>query len=912
MFAVQIRTEFSFDRGLYAPLGQLVERLKGLKVTAAAITDPDTWGHVRFYQACITAGIKPVLGCQISVTDSPNHTPKMVFLARNAAGLRELYQLTSSSYQNQIPTVHGHKPRITTAQVLGLSDNLLIMSGEVIDPVLLEQISQAHPDTFFVDYPPAEQCTTFTDQMRRAMGTSGKYQAVCVPKYNCILDSDLGVLQLFNHNVAAAPVQVIPDATADKMDLMCDLYQLPRPATYRGSGDDSSELVSLCQQRAAALPEQYQARLQMELDLITQKQFASYFLMVYRLVSWCKAQGILVGPGRGSAVGCLVCYLLNITTIDPVEYGISFERFISADRTDLPDIDLDFPDYARSEVLGYLASTYGADKTARIGSIATYKTRTLINMLIKLTGIPEDCIPAVQVASGNEPSLSSLLATARQCYNRHLYRADKVAPDICKLQDMSKDTGTHASGVLISTEPLSFFCTVDSDNVAHLDKQDIAALGMLKLDVLSLSILSALSKVCKDINFYQLRPDDSQVFATLGQGRFAGLPQFNGTKVREIGLCARYERLDDIANVIAVARPGPIKTGLTEQYLECRIKDVPAWTAPPQVQALPVSAHYCLPIFQDDILQVLQSIGGFDAQTLCDIRRLISKAHTGHASEQTMKAYHDRFLTHAFKQLNMEPTDINHLWQWIDNRGDWLMCKGHALGYAMLCYWCAYAKTYYPREFACCILQYSSYDTPELLTHFATEGLSIEPTDATSELTWSVTRRGIKAGFMQLPTISPQAAYRIQEKKEQGQDITGTLLPLLQLPSKLKELMRLSREFARYYVGSGLVSGGLQYIQRLSSYSQARDFAFLGVLDECKECIQRGRPCLKMRVHDDTGSLAAVLDVDMLSQLPNGGAALQPGNVFLFRAWFNRGFRYAHITKIRCIKHQEICNGTSC
>lgn len=903
MFAVQVRTEYSFDRGLYAPLDQLICRLKALQVTTAAITDSDTWGHVKFHQACLQAGIKPVLGCVIGVTNGPAAPVKMCFLARNAAGLCELYQLNSSSYQNQVPTPLGHKPRITLDQVLNLSDNLLIMSGDMIDPVALEKISRAHSQTFFVDYPPEEHCTSFTDQMRRALGTSGKYQAVCVPKYNCILSSDEKTLQLCGEMSNALPLKVLPDQTADYMEGLCELYEFPRPAPYHGPGDDKAELIELCYQRAAGLPDVYQARLQLELDLITQKGFASYFLMVYRLVSWSKEQGILVGPGRGSAVGCLVCYLLGITTIDPVLYGISFERFISADREDLPDIDLDFPDNARNEVLYYLAKTYGADKTARIGSITTYKTRTLINMLIRATGIPRSCIPFAAFQSNTDLTLRDIMAAAHKKKNLRLIQVSNIAESLCKLQGVSKDTGTHASGVLIATEPLSSFCTVDSDNVAHLDKQDIAALGLLKLDVLSLSILSALSQVCKGLNFYALKPDDRQVFATLERGYFAGLPQFNGAQVREIGLCSRYERLSDIANVIAVARPGPIKARLTDQYLNCRRKDAPDWDPPPQVQALPVSSHYCLPIFQDDILQVLQQIGGFDAQSLCLIRRYISKGHTENMPEEVVKGFHDAFVTHAFKQLNMEPLDIGRLWEWVQNRGDWLMCKGHAMGYAMLCYWCAYAKTYYPREFACSILQYSHYDTEGLLTQFVMEGLEIEPPDVDSAFSWSVSSRGIKAGLIHLPTLSPQAAYKLHEQRERGQDITGTVLALQQLPSQLNTVMHLTRKFARYYENNGRVSGGLQYIQRLSSYSPVQNVPFLGVLDSWEESHPGGRFFLKLRVHDDSGKISVVLPIE---DLPVSYDDLHRGMVFLFRARFKRGgVRYARITKIRCISSKE-------
>lgn len=693
---LRVRTEFSFGR-TFCKLQKAVDTLKEMGVTAAAVVDNNTWGHVPWFEACTKAGIQPMLGVECIVNDDEDRTT-MWFIAATTQGLSELYRAISNAHRQPVSGRSGKAPRLYRSDVEAMSDQIIKFAGDITDGEWLKSIGA------FVDLNPASRLLNATKKK-----TAERWGLECVRTGDnaYAVPSDLPLLQIVAGGAEKTTPQhlipIEPDPVHDRIVEMTKGLQLPKAPMVRTPGD----LEALCREgigkrgwTAESWPADYEERLKYELDLIRSKDFDSYFLVVADMCRYAKAN-MLVGPSRGSAAGSLVCYLAGITEIDPMPPKLYFERFIDVTRTDLPDIDLDFPGIKRHMVFEYMAEKYGAANTAHIGTVGRFKPKSALIEVCKALNIPPAATAAVKmniIERGIADSRASncLEDTFKETDAGRqfaaMYPQALVAGEI---EGHSSHTGVHAAGLLVCNEPITNFCVVDAEGIAHVEKGPAEKLGLLKIDVLGLRTLDVLEDCGVPIDWYALKPDDPAVFEVFNKQQFCGIFQFEGNAMRSLSTRIHFDTIKEIDAVTALARPGPFSSGVTEKYIKRHNGE--KWEpVHPQVDALMQDA-YGLPLYQEHTLAIVREIGKFGWNETSFVRKAISKRQ----GQEFFQKFFPPFLEGALSQ-GIPEAAARATWESINAMGAWQMNKCTAEGTLVritanntgLPIWCPIEKLY--------------------------------------------------------------------------------------------------------------------------------------------------------------------------------------------------------------------------
>ena len=452
MINLRLHTEYHFnysDRG-YGRLARVVARVKDLGQTAAAITDSTSFGHVKWMAECKRAGIKPLLGAEIRVPTDDDAVAVVTLLARNNKGLREMYGLSSLAASDNI----------TVDDLIKSSKDVIKLTGTLSGPKV-KKLKAAYADV--------------SPSMPRALieeKLAGGLEIVATSENRYPLVSDRQAFNLFGGSRETHPQHIFSEAEArvylpglperaytisEEIAEGCNV-SLPVAVNMTVKGDLEAICRANIRARLGRWTKGYEARLKLELKLIAEKKFESYFLIISDMVRWAKKH-MIVGPARGSAAGSLVCYLAYITDVDPIVHGLMFERFIDVTRTDLPDIDLDFPDTKRQLVIDYLQSKYGADNVVHVGTVLTLQPKSIIRMVSKQLGIKmwefQQLLDVmVERASGDSRGELCLLDTLEgmEAGRTALARFPQLR-EATSFEGHAQTSGTHAAGIVVCAEP---------------------------------------------------------------------------------------------------------------------------------------------------------------------------------------------------------------------------------------------------------------------------------------------------------------------------------------------------------------------------------------------------------------------------------------------------------------------------
>lgn len=520
--------------------------------------------------------------------------------------------------------------------------------------------------------------------------------------------------------------------------------------------------------------EEYQARLQRELAMIEQKDYASYFIVVADMIKWAKER-MLVGPARGSSAGSLVCYLLEITEVDPIVHGLIFERFIDVNRDDLPDIDVDFNDTKREQVFAYLGEKYGAENVARIGSVNRLKPRSVIAHVSKKLGIDRGATFNVVNVLIEHSSADSRYGKALEDTltltqpGREFIAKWPEAALMGELENHASHSGVHAAGIIVSNEPVIDYCTV-RDGIAHIDKKDAERLNLLKIDALGLRTLGILEDAgaLTAQEFYDLPLDDPEVFKIFNEHKFSGIFQFEGAAQRRVSMQIDIDSFKRVDHVTALARPGPLGGGATDLYTERASGRAEVEYQHPSMEAY-LGDELGVVLYQEQVMRIVREIGGFSWEDTSMIRRGMS----GRLGIEGFNRYRDRFIIGAAK-LEIAEATATSIWEEICNFGAWGMNKSHTASYAVISYWCAYMKRYHPLQYAAACLRNAKDDeqTLEVLRELRDEGVEFIPFDPdASAANWTVAEGKLLGGFTNLVGIGPsKAQHYILKRDGDGSD----------------------------------------------------------------------------------------------------------------------------------------------
>lgn len=912
MIQLRVRTEYSFGQ-TFAPIKPLVARLKELGCKAAAIVDVDsTWGHVTWFEECTKAGIQPLLGVECAVADE-DVPLRMWFLARNTAGLSELYGWISKAHQQPISGRAGKVPRLYKNDVVSMSDDIIKFAGDITDGPFLAEVAAV------VDLNPASRVLNAS---KRAIAEQHGLPIVKTSDNAYIDEEDRNIFELISKaGLKPTPQHIIPDLDAgEHAELIvdaCKALQLPKAPMVRTEGD----LEALCRKGIEfrkmqdRWTEEYETRLNYELELIRSKDFESYFLIVADMCHYAK-EHMLVGPSRGSAAGSLVCYLARITEIDPIPPKLYFERFIDVTRTDLPDIDLDFPDNKRQMVFEYMAEKHGMQNTAHIGTISQFKPKSALIEVCKALGIPPAATGAVKIAMIERSSADS---RANNCLEdtfketepgRSFIKSYPQAILAQRIEGHASHTGVHAAGLLVSNEPITKYCVVDANGIAHVEKGAAEKLGLLKIDVLGLRTLGILEDSGVPIDWYNLSFDDPATYDVFNAGRMCGIFQFEGNALRSISRDVKFETLTEIDAVTALARPGPFGGGVTDEWI--RRKHGKSYEPIHPLVESHMAETYGLPVYQEQTLAIVREIGKFDWKETSTIRKAMSKR----MGKEFFDTYWEKFKVGAMSQ-DISEEAARSTWDTINSMGAWQMNKAHTYSYAVISYWTAYLKAHHPMEFAAANLRNAKDENSalELLREMVKEGIKYLPFDLErSEINWCAKDGVLIGGFMNLKGIGESKAAKLIEARNAGKLTAKQRETIEQAENFFADIFPFQSNYGDMYANPGKhgINGDILHIDELNG-SQKGSHVFLGEIvyksarNANEEILIKKRNGKKetgplefvdVRLRDDTGMIGArvgrfdfeEIGRELLERVPEGAH-------LLVRARFVRGIRFGFITK---------------
>lgn len=928
----------------FGPLSKVIEAFGETPIVS--ITDRHgTWGHVAFEKACKKAGKKPIFGVELAVVENlerEKHPANyMAFLAKNNAGLQELYELvTESTGENNF----YYFPRIDYGRLKSVSENIIILSGS--NPRL--------------DLLPKKQKNIYAE-----LGPSSNRAILDWSRVNkrpLVATSDNYYPQVQDKSVYEIIAGRNRDARTTAMHLLDQWEWLNYWPGYESALKVAQEIAESCnasipkaemvkfkskktleQMCVEAAPKRkinlkdpvYKARLRRELDLIADKNFTDYFFVIADMLQYAKKH-MLVGPARGSSCGSLVCYLLSITEIDPIPFGLLFERFIDVNRKDLPDIDIDFPDDRREMVFEYIRNKYGKHCVARLGTIMQYKAKSAIDAVAISLRIP---IPEVENLKGAIIERSGGDARAAFCildtFNEleigkmmlEKYPHLRIAADI---EMHAKTSGQHAAGIVITNEPISKFCSMNQQTGAVMvDKYDAESVNLLKIDALGLRTLSVIQDCLDQIGetreWLMERPlDDQDAFEVINNNRFAGIFQFEGYALQSLCQQMKVEDFEDIASLGALARPGPLNSGGANEFIKRRTGQSKVEYIHPTCEPA-TKITYGVVVYQEQVMQIVREVGKFSWEDTSLIRKIMSATR----GDEAFGAFKIKFRAGALT-LGIGESDADNIWKNICTMGSWSFNRSHAVAYGLVTYWCLFLKAHYPLEWATACLRNASNaeQCTKLLRELDREGYKYKDFDKDlSEINWSVKKGVLIGGLLNVKGVGEKKARDIMERRKDGRGLTPAIAKMLETAETPFSYDKVFE--ARVKFGDLLANpeafGVKSKIWRLSDITSEMEgeFVFLAKivkydlrdLNEPLSVQKRGGvyetgQTLYLNIHaeDDTASILLSIRPNPSKWNGEGGylklgkpIVEHPGGSvgrwFIWKGWMRRGFRKIYVNR---------------
>jgi len=534
----------------------------------------------------------------------------------------------------------------------------------------------------------------------------------------------------------------------------------------------------------------YVTRMRYEMGLVESKDFLDYFLTLSYLVRWAKGNGIAVGPARGSAAASLVCYLLRITEVDPMQFPtMMFERFVDATREDLPDVDLDFADDRRHEVVAEAGRVFGKDHVGQLGNFVKYRGKNSINDVARVYRIPKfEVQPALDLIierSGGDSrldfSLEDTISTfpiAAEVFEKHPQMKAAL-----RLEGNMSGFSVHACGIVISNDPITDTCAVyereigkDKHRVSVVayDKKDAQYLGMLKADFLGLSNMGMIN-IALDLigmkleELYRVPLDDPKTMEGFRTNDVVGIFQFEGRATRLVCREVKPDNFMEIADINALSRPGPLFSGTKTRYVNVKHGHAEVDHLHPLVDEMTQGTKYQI-VYQEQVLNIIRVIGGFPVTKVADIRKIISQK-LGEASFNKMV---DAFCDGALELHGIKRDLAMRIWKYLVTSATYSFNIAHSVSYSMLAFWNMWLKQHHPLEFYTATLRKVDGGKwkdkgPRLLRDAQRRGIKILPPDPEeSAASWVPARekKAIRAGFEQVPSIGERTASAMLEYRE--------------------------------------------------------------------------------------------------------------------------------------------------
>jgi DNA polymerase III alpha subunit len=793
---MRIKSEYSF-RHAYGKIEDVHNRVLQLNWSACPISDRlSTFGFADWDKLCAEVKVKPVYGVELGVTPilGQKKPPVSYWTFFAIDKLRTINELVLKATSKS-----GYYPVLSYEEACDVKDVIIIVDNKVnleelsfyrhLNNQIYIALSPSIPIGLFreakkLDYKfiaSSDNVFTYPQDRLPYHTLLGKNSETSLyPQY--ILD---------DKEWRAALPYVVTDIDAQcaiiNRDFALDVCnaKLLKADIFRPAHNYS--LRQMCEDGAIELGVDlndpiYAERLEHELALIHERNFQDYFYIVADLVTYAK-QHMIVGPGRGSSSGSLLCYLTGITTVDPIKFGLLFERFIDITRTDLPDIDLDFSDTKRHMVFDYIKEKYGLEHVARLGSVMSYKPRSIINTAGKSLGIPKWlCDKVADTLIERSSKDSRALQSFEESFSdteigRKLLSEYPEISAVFEAEDHATNAGQHAAGIAITNGDVLDYVAIDGRTGAIMaDKYDAETLNILKIDILGLSQLSIFERALELIGIEpkngfleQLPLDDQEAFDILNKKQFSGIFQANGKSLQILFQSIKTDRLGDLVAITSLSRPGPVAAGGAVRWTRKRMGIEPAtYHHPMLIPYLEVT--YGEVVYQEQVMSICRDVGRMDFRGVTKIRKAMSKS----LGVEEMKTLGEPFKKGALEN-GLDEKTIDTIWAELIQMGAWSFNLSHALAYSLITYYCCWLKAYHPVEFAAATLdnEYEPMKQLRLLRELDMEGIKYKPLDIeTSTDRWGIKiedgKKVLVGPLTNIKGVGPVTVRKILESRKPG------------------------------------------------------------------------------------------------------------------------------------------------
>ncbi len=818
----------------------MVSRTAELGMSACAITDHGVlYGVIDFYRAARKQGIKPIIGCEVYVAprsrldkearidDNMYH---LVLLCQNDQGYKNLVQLVSRSYLEGF----YYKPRVDRELLSQYSQGLIALSGcvagEIPQAILAGDYEKARntalayqeifePGNFYLELqnhgmPEEHQVCAALARISDETGIplvasndahyinkkDAAYHDVllCIQTGTVISDEQRMRFPPGSAFYLKSPEEMYglfperPDALINTMIIAdkCDVefkfgeFHLPHFEVDAGYTSESylSELVwKKTREKFPTSDQMIDERIGFELQVINDMGFAAYFLIVQDLINWARLNNIAVGPGRGSAAGSLVSYVLGITTINPLKYGLLFERFLNPERVSMPDIDIDFCFDKRDRVIDYIIQKYGADRVAQIITFGTMAARAAIRDVGRALDIPYGEVDKIakMVPAELGVTLDRALTIAPDLIDLYGtdYNSRKIIDTARALEGMPRHASIHAAGVVIGKENLSSILplqrTSDGHIVTQFAKETVEDIGLLKMDILGLRTLTVIYRAVEIIektrgeyiDIDNINLNDARVYRLLSQGDTIGVFQLESDGLRRILKDMAPSRFEDLIAIIALYRPGPLGSGMVEDFINCKHGRQEIEYIHPSLKEI-LQETYGVVLYQEQVMQVAGVCANFTMGEADVLRRAMGKKKA-----EELMAQRDKFIRGAAGN-NIDQATAARMFDIMESFAGYGFNKSHSAAYAMISYQTAYLKAYYPVEYMCAFLS-SVIDNQDKIVFYLREcqqmGIKVLPPDINESYeNFTVSGDSIRFGLGAIKNVGLGAVSSIVSSRKKG------------------------------------------------------------------------------------------------------------------------------------------------
>ena len=820
---LHVHSQYSFLDGA-SSLDSLLEKAKALNMPALAITDHDRLtGAIRFHEKARAMGIKPIIGAEVTL-DGGYH---LILLCKDKKGYSNLCRLLTEAHL----TSKGKKPAATKEMLARFNDGLIALSGcnrgEL--PVLIAKgkidlareaadlYRDIYGDNFFVElirYPSREgmsenyRLASFAEEQGIPIVATNDVHYSRMEEYKIkellnAIDQNMPVSQMPGYRTVEQYLKSakemmklfkdLPEAIAmtediaSKCNLELEIGKLYFPRFGIPDGETDFSYLSKVAwagtlMKYSNITPKISKRLEHELATIRKLGFCGYFLVVWDIVHWAKERGIRC-QARGSAVDSLVVYVLDISTVDPIEHDLLFERFMHNLRREPPDIDLDIDRRRRDEVRDYIYQKYGSENVACVGTINTYMARGAIRDAGKALQLPQEIIE--EACKGiHWLSASQLLEYADsrpELKKNEVYKRPELVElfKLCAAIDrFPKHMSVHLGGLLIGNGRLSNLVPLEwssgGDIISQYDKDDIEKIGVVKMDLLALPTLTAIEDTLQsirqnhnvDIDLDRIDRNDPASFAMLRNGRSIGTFQLESPAQREMAGRLLPNRFEDIVVSISLVRPGPLKSNMDKDYLPRRHGKKPVTYLHPKLKGV-LGETLGVILYQEQVLKVAHDLAGMSYAEADGFRRAMTHDRT----EKELEKMRSSFIASAVRN-NVSKHIAEKVFNQLAAFAAYGFCKAHAAAYAELAYQTLWLKCHYPAEFMAALLsnQPMGYYPPRVLVADARRhGVGILPIDINSSLdAYTVQDGAIRISLRQLKGMSEEALESILSERAKG------------------------------------------------------------------------------------------------------------------------------------------------